>query len=252
MIYIVHGPPCSGKTTYVSEHMKDEDIRFDFDLLAQAVTNCKHREHQNRFIQPLLQLRKTIIDMKVDGDKWIISKLLNERLIADIGSNKYEAIKMDTSKEECLERLENDDSREDKDFWREIIERYFDSERGAVMNKQYRYIQGDMRADEAGHKLSGYFAVFGPEYKMGQMAAERLDPSAFDNTLTDQPDVRCIWNHNPDIVLGRTGNGTLSLRVDDHGLFGEVTINPEDSDAMNALARIRRGDVSQCSFDSRS
>ena len=80
------------------------------------------------------------------------------------------------------------------------------------------------------------------------MVAERLDPHAFDDTLQIQPDVRCLWNHNADIVLGRTGNGTLSLRVDEHGLFGEVAINPEDSDAMNALARIRRGDVSQCSF----
>lgn len=116
------------------------------------------------------------------------------------------------------------------------------------MNKQYRYIQGDMRADEEQHTLSGYFAVFGPEYRMSSMVAERLDPHAFDDTLQIQPDVRCLWNHNADIVLGRTGNGTLSLRVDEHGLFGEVAINPEDSDAMNALARIRRGDVSQCSF----
>ncbi|NLV87610.1 MAG: HK97 family phage prohead protease [Clostridiales bacterium] len=116
------------------------------------------------------------------------------------------------------------------------------------MEKQYRYIQGDLRADKKDNKLSGYFAVFGPEYRMSPTVAEIIDPAAFSRTLEEQPDVRCLWNHNPDIVLGRTGNGTLSLRVDDHGLFGEVTINPEDSDAMNAMARIRRGDVSQCSF----
>lgn len=116
------------------------------------------------------------------------------------------------------------------------------------MNKQYRYIEGELRAELEEHKLSGYFAVFGPEYKMGSRVSEKIDPKAFDNTLNEQPDVRCLWNHNDDIVLGRTGNGTLSLRVDDHGLFGEITINQEDSDAMNALARIKRGDVSQCSF----
>jgi|LSQX01.3.fsa_nt_gb HK97 family phage prohead protease len=116
------------------------------------------------------------------------------------------------------------------------------------MSKQYRYIEGELRAETDEHKLSGYFAVFGPEYKMGSRVSEKVDPNAFDETLQEQPDVRCLWNHNDDIVLGRTGNGTLSLRVDEHGLWGEVTINPEDSDAMNALARIKRGDVTQCSF----
>jgi len=116
------------------------------------------------------------------------------------------------------------------------------------MSREYRYIANELRADLDEHTLSGYFAVFGPEYRMGAIVSERIDPGAFDDTLQDQPDVRCLWNHNADIVLGRTGSGTLRLHVDDHGLFGEVTINPEDSDAMNALARIKRGDVSQCSF----
>ena len=115
--------------------------------------------------------------------------------------------------------------------------------------KQYRYIDVEFRADEKENKIQGYFSVFGPEYNMGQGISERIDPHAFDVTLReDTGNIRCLWNHNDDIVLGRTGNGTLILRVDDHGLYGEVTINEEDSDAMNGLARIRRGDVSQCSF----
>ena len=41
---------------------------------------------------------------------------------------------------------------------------------------------------------------------------------------------------------------TLELRVDSHGLFGSITINPKDQDAMNLYARVQRGDVDQCSF----
>lgn len=115
--------------------------------------------------------------------------------------------------------------------------------------KQYRYIASELRAAQQDNKLCGYFSVFGPEYKLGYGVSERIDPHAFDETLrADAGDIRCLWNHNDDIVLGRTGAGTLSLRVDEHGLYGEVTINPDDSDAMNGLARVRRGDVSQCSF----
>ena len=117
------------------------------------------------------------------------------------------------------------------------------------MNKQYRYLQGDMRASQDEHKLSGYFAVFGPAYEMMPGVKERIASSAFDDTLkNDNGDIRCLWNHDDNIVLGRTGSGTLSLRADEHGLFGVVTINPNDTDAMNALARVQRGDVSQCSF----
>lgn len=117
------------------------------------------------------------------------------------------------------------------------------------MTKQYRYINAELRADKSDHKLAGYFAVFGSEYRMTKQISETVDPHAFDETLQeDNGDIRCLWNHNADIVLGRTGAGSLSLRVDEHGLYGEVTINPDDSDAMNALARIRRGDVSQCSI----
>ena len=116
--------------------------------------------------------------------------------------------------------------------------------------KQYRYISADFRADEHDDlKISGYFAVFGPEYEMGYGVRETIDPHAFDETLQmDTGDIRCLWNHNDDIVLGRTGAGTLILRADEHGLFGEVVINKDDVDAMNGLARIKRGDVSQCSF----
>lgn len=114
---------------------------------------------------------------------------------------------------------------------------------------KYRYINAELRADQSENKLAGYFSVFGSEYRMGQGVSEAIDPHAFDETLQqDNGDIRCLWNHNADIVLGRTGAGTLTLRADTHGLWGEVTINEDDSDAMNALARIRRGDVSQCSF----
>ena len=50
------------------------------------------------------------------------------------------------------------------------------------------------------------------------------------------------------MVLGRTKAGTLELRTDSHGLWGKVTINENDTDAMNLYERVKRGDVDQCSF----
>ena len=40
----------------------------------------------------------------------------------------------------------------------------------------------------------------------------------------------------------------MELRQDDHGLWGRIKINPNDTDAVNAYERVARGDVTGCSF----
>ena len=74
-----------------------------------------------------------------------------------------------------------------------------------------------------------------------------MDPKAVDDSLKNN-DIRCLFNHDTNIVLGRTGNGTLELRKDEKGLFGRVKINPNDKQALDIYARIERGDINACSF----
>lgn len=101
-------------------------------------------------------------------------------------------------------------------------------------------------ADNDQKYIEGYFVVFGSEYHLWDGATETVDRGAFDGTLGD--DIRALANHDTRLVLGRTSAGTLSLRVDDYGLWGRIAINPKDSDAVNLYERVARGDVSQCSF----
>lgn len=95
-------------------------------------------------------------------------------------------------------------------------------------------------------RIEGYFSVFDSEYELWPGASESVDPHAFDGALQD--DVRALIDHDTRLVLGRTSAGTAELRVDEHGLWGSVLINPDDTDAMNAYARNKRGDVNQASF----
>ena len=114
--------------------------------------------------------------------------------------------------------------------------------------RQYRSFQpAQFRAEETDGKrtIETYFAVFGDVYEMWPGATESFDSHAFDAALT--ADVRCLVNHDPSKVLGRTKAGTLSLSIDNYGLKGVVEINERDQDAMNLYARVQRGDVSQCS-----
>lgn len=101
--------------------------------------------------------------------------------------------------------------------------------------------------DDAGElKIEGYFAVFNSNYQIFDDLSESVAPGAFDDTLGD--DVRALIDHDTRLVLGRNTAHTLELRQDEHGLWGSISINPNDQDAMNLYARVQRGDVDQCSF----
>lgn len=114
---------------------------------------------------------------------------------------------------------------------------------------EHRYIPMErMETREEGDELyiEGYFAVFNSTYELWPGATESIAPGAFDDSVSD--DVRALYNHNTDLVLGRTSAGTMEIRQDSHGLWGRIRINREDSEAMNAYARIKRGDITGCSF----
>ena len=94
--------------------------------------------------------------------------------------------------------------------------------------------------------ISGCFDLFNAEYEMWPGAVESIADTAFDGALAD--DIRCLINHETRLVLGRNKSGTLTLKTDARGLWGEVKINPNDQDAVNLYERVKRGDVDQCSI----
>jgi HK97 family phage prohead protease len=104
----------------------------------------------------------------------------------------------------------------------------------------------ETREEDNELKIEGYFAVFNSIYQIFDDLSESVAPGAFDDTLGD--DIRALINHDSSLVLGRNTAHTLDLRQDEHGLWGSITINPNDQDAMNLYARVQRGDVDQCSF----
>lgn len=106
--------------------------------------------------------------------------------------------------------------------------------------------QFNTRDDDGKLAIEGYFAVFDSVYQIAPDMSESIAVGAFDNTLSG--DIRALINHDTTLVLGRTKANTLKLRADNHGLWGHIDINPNDSDAMNLYNRVQRGDVDQCSF----
>ena len=116
--------------------------------------------------------------------------------------------------------------------------------------RQMRSIPVDFTTRDNGNgnpEIEGYFAVFDNSYNIAPGMSESIARGAFLRTLKGG-DIRALVNHDTTLVLGRTKAGTLQLREDSKGLWGKIAINPNDSDAMNLYQRVKRGDVSQCSF----
>lgn len=104
----------------------------------------------------------------------------------------------------------------------------------------------ETREDGETYAIEGYFAVYNSNYDMAPGMSESIAPGAFTSSLAG--DIRALINHDTTLVIGRTKASTLELREDSRGLWGHVDINPDDVDAMNLYARVKRGDVDQCSI----
>ena len=84
--------------------------------------------------------------------------------------------------------------------------------------------------------IEGYFSVFNTNYDLWPGASESGAPGAFSKTLGG--DIRALIDHETRLVLGRNKAGTLELKEDSHGLWGRVSINRNDQDAMNLYERV--------------
>lgn len=92
--------------------------------------------------------------------------------------------------------------------------------------------------------LEGYAAVYNSETDLGHFR-EVIKPGAFDDVLDN--DVRALINHDPNLILGRTTNGTLELSVDERGLKYKVKLGDQQY-AKDFYESVKRGDISQSSF----
>lgn len=117
------------------------------------------------------------------------------------------------------------------------------------MKKEIRLAGGTIAAPASTDTaiFRGYAAVFSTEAQIGDWFIEVIDPAAFDEALKRGDDVRALFNHEEDHVLGRTSAGTLRLSVDQRGLACEI--DPPDTQLARDLAvLVKRGDVNQMSF----
>lgn len=107
-------------------------------------------------------------------------------------------------------------------------------------------VRGNGTLTGKGKTLSGYAAVFNSEANLGDFS-EVIRRGAFAKTLATGTNIRALWQHNGDALLGTTKGGTLKLEEDAHGLRFDLSL-PDTSHGRDLAILVDRGDVSGCSF----
>ncbi|SAF46502.1 HK97 family phage prohead protease [Enterobacter kobei] len=116
------------------------------------------------------------------------------------------------------------------------------------MNKELRSYSGEIRAEQRDNvtHIVGYGSVFDVLSEPMWGFREIIRAGAFDEVLGD--DVRGLFNHDANFVLGRTAAATMTLTVDDRGLHYDI-IAPETPTIRDlVIAPMQRGDITQSSF----
>lgn len=134
-VYIVYGPPMSGKNTYVREHMKVGDLVVDMDNLFRAVSMQPLYDKPEGLKYIVFSLRNILLDnIKTRYGKWdnawivggYADKYVRDKLCKDVGA---ELIYIKADKDDCLYRLSycNDYRQQHKTEWTQYIEEWFEN-----------------------------------------------------------------------------------------------------------------------------
>lgn len=102
--------------------------------------------------------------------------------------------------------------------------------------------------DGTAGELTGYAVVYeqlSEELGMFTKFREKIARGAFGDSI--QGDIRALWSHEEDSVLGRTKSGTLRLKDDEIGINFSLDL-PDNTLGRDAFVTISRGDVTGMSF----
>jgi predicted kinase len=130
-IYIVYGPPASGKTTYIKEHMTYGDLVIDLDTIKQAISYCdKTSAPDNLWIvaNAVRQYMYGIVERgEYDSDNvWIAAGLPIRKQREELAKRmKAELIYVPAKKEVCIARANKDETRKNKAMQEHIINKWF-------------------------------------------------------------------------------------------------------------------------------
>lgn len=121
-----------------------------------------------------------------------------------------------------------------------------------IVDAERRFLESPVKIIESESEndkgfIEGRAIKFNSETVIAGLFREVIRPGAADVFL--ESDVRCLFNHDPNLILARSvkGKGTLQLKVSEDGLDYRYK-TPNRTYAIDLEDAIQRGDVNQSSF----
>lgn len=111
---------------------------------------------------------------------------------------------------------------------------------------EIRFIKAAEVRTTGPRQIGGLAAPYGVRAKFTGFQ-ETIARGAFDRIVRSNPDVVCLFNHDPNCVLGRTSSGTMRIFADARGLNYECDL-PNTQAARDLHESIQRGDIAGNSF----
>lgn len=131
-IYIVHGSPCSGKTTWAREQAGEQDLVIDIDDLWEFVSKKPRYTKPNTYKDLVFALwREYLEQVKMRTGYWNNAYIISGEALSTTRNNmadKYNAelVHIDTPREQCLENLYNNPCGRSITEYEKYINNYFD------------------------------------------------------------------------------------------------------------------------------
>ena len=131
-VYLVYGAPCSGKSSFVRDNMEQGDLVIDIDNIWQCISGCDRYIKPARLNACAFVLRDTLLEqVRYRTGKWLTAWIIGgypltaerERLCKSLGARE---IFIDTTRDECLQRLNEANDGRDVAEWTRYISDWFE------------------------------------------------------------------------------------------------------------------------------
>ena len=129
-IFLVYGPPLSGKHEWVEQNLTDGELVINIDDLWMAVSGCRRYQKPGRLNAVVFQIHRDLMDAaRTRLGKWNVCYIVGgypliserERICREYGARE---IFLDTDKESCMSRAKELKLEGYDDFIEEWFRRY--------------------------------------------------------------------------------------------------------------------------------